>query len=378
MIEMRRKKVLFAITKSNFGGAQRYVYDLATALPHERFEVVVVFGEGKELEDKLNGAGIRSIKIRSLQRNVNIFKDFLVFFELLRIFRKERPDVVHLNSTKIGGVGTIAGRICGIPKIIFTAHGWAFNEKRNFVSKAVIAFLQWVTVLFTHTIIAVSQKTADQILRFAFIGSDKIKVVYNGTADIDFVGRAEARRELLGERKETIWIGTISELHSNKGIDIALAAFAQIAKKYPQTIFVVIGNGEEKTHLAKQIIELGLTDRAFPIGFVTEAKKYLKAFDIFTLTSRTESLPYAILEAGLAELPVIASAVGGIPEIINSPETGILVPTGEQAPRSIANALETLITNPKQAKKLGQNLKNRVTKEFSVEKMHNETFALYK
>ncbi len=399
MTDPVKKKVLLVITKSNWGGAQKYVYDLAKAIaeakPMGRFDVVVAFGEGGELEEKLKEAGVRTIKIQSLQRDVNVFKDLSVFFELMSIFKKEKPDVVHLNSTKIGGVGVVAGRLCNVPKIIFTAHGWAFNErKRNVVSRATIAFLQWLTVVFSHLTIAVSQKTADQILAFPFIRAEKIKVIYNGTADVDFVEKSEARRALLvglttgsaaGAPANTTslllsqtWIGTISELHSNKGLDIAISTFSKIAPKYPQTIFVIIGDGQEKTNLTAQITELGLTDRVFLLGFVAEAKKYLKAFDIFTLTSRTEALPYVILEAGLAGLPIVASKVGGIPEIINSENVGSLVPTGTNAPGSIAEALQKLLDRPNQAKQLGSNLKKRILENFSAEKMHSETFELYK
>jgi len=172
---------------------------------------------------------------------------------------------------------------------------------------------------------------------------------------------------------QSIWIGTISELHPNKGIDVALTAFAEVVKKNPQVIYVVVGDGQEKTRLTTQIAELNLTDRAFLVGFIADAKRYLKAFDVFTLTSRTEALPYAILEAGLAELPVIASAVGGIPEIINSPEVGLLVPIGENFQQTI----EKLLADPEHAKTLGHNFKRRVTQEFSHQKMQTETFALY-
>ena len=387
MSEISRKKVILAITKSNFGGAQRYVYDLATSMPKEDFDVTVIFGDGEELETKLTQAGIKTIKIKSLQRNVNPFKDIFAFFRLIKILRKEKPDVLHLNSTKIGGIGVLAGRLCRIPKIIFTAHGWAFNEKRNLFSKLFIALLQWITVKSTHFTIAVSQKTAEQILKFPLIKKNKIKVIYNGISNIDFLTQDEARRALLSSGtaselsqkiNQFIWIGTISELHKNKGLDVALTALAEIIKKYPQTIFVVIGGGEEDIHLKKQILKLGLSNHAFLIGAVPDAKKYLKAFNIFTLTSRTEALPYVILEAGLAELPVIASAVGGIPEIINLPDVGLLVPTGKKAVSEITNTIEKLLTNPEYAKTIGQNLKNRITQEFSPEKMRNETFSLYK
>lgn len=392
MSETAKTKILLVITKSNFGGAQRYVYDLATSLPHENFEVVVVFGEGGELEEKLKTAGIRTIKINSLQRDVNFLKDFSVLFELIKIFKTEKPAVVHLNSSKIGGVGALAGRLSGVHKIIFTAHGWAFNEKRSLPSKTIIAFIQWLTVVLCHKTIAVSQKTADQILKFPFINSKKIKVIYNGVGTINFLEKENAREAVCkGAVKYTKWIGTISELHKNKGLDIAIDAFASVSKTHTDTAFVIIGAGEEKENLNKQINELGLTDRVFLAGFITDAKNYLKAFDIFTLTSRTEALPYAISEAGLANLPVIASAVGGIPEIIPSSEYGILIPTQKisgktagkektekETSQKIAEAIETLLNQPEQAKNLGQNLNNRITSNFSVTKMHQETFDLYK
>lgn len=381
MLEISKKKVLFCITKSNFGGAQRYVYDLATSLPKEQFDVAVIFGEGEDLQEKLRADGVRTIKIRALRRDVHILKDFFVFFELIKIFRNEKPDVVHLNSTKIGGIGSVAGRICRVPKIIFTAHGWAFNEKRGLISKKSIAFLQWLTVKLSHITIAVSQKTADQILAFPYIKKDKVKVIYNGTADIDFIDRARARQTLLGDKNpsdQTVWIGTISELHSNKGVDVALAAFAEIAKKYPRIIYVAVGDGEEKSNLKNEIERLGLNNRFFLIGFIADAKKYLKAFDIFTLTSRTEAFPYAILEAGLAELPIVASDVGGIPEILNLPDVGLLVPTGEESSPVIADTIGKLINNPDHAKTLGQNLRQRIISDFSQEKMRTETFTLYK
>src|SRR3989344_3250000 len=333
MLHIPRKKVLLVITKSNFGGAQRYVYDFATSLPKENFEVVVAFGQGGELQERLKKADVRTIYLETLQRDVSVIKDFDVFFELIKIFRTERPDVVHLNSSKIGGTGSVAARVCDIPKIIFTAHAWAFNEKRNFISRIIIAILQWITVLLCHKTITVSESLAKQILIFPFISKSKIKVVYNGLDNIDFENRDQSRHKHSSKQAEkrdlmlnhSVWIGTISELHKNKGVDIALSAFAKIAKKYDQIIYVVIGEGEEREKLTRQISELGLSDRAFLVGFVPEAKRYLKAFDIFTLTSRTEALPYVILEAGLAGLPIVASAAGGIPEIINSEETGLLI-----------------------------------------------------
>ena len=231
------------------------------------------------------------------------------------------------------------------------------------------------------------------MLEFPFIKLDKIKVIYNGVNELDFYTREEARRLIvekldlnisagaLVELLQSTWIGTISELHYNKGVDVALTAFADVIKKYPKTALMIIGEGEERARLAEEIIKSNLSDHVFLVGFITDAKKYLKAFDIFTLTSRTEALPYALLEAGLAGLPIVASDVGGIPEIISSEEVGNLIPVGQNNSAEINNilakALENLIKNPEQAKILGQNLKHLVTTDFSAEKMCTETFYLY-
>src|SRR3989344_2148103 len=120
-MENAKKKVLFIITKGNFGGAQRYVFDLATNLPKEKFEVVVACGEGNLLVERLGAEKIRAVKMSSSQRDINIIKDSKTFFEILRLIREEKPDVLHVNSSKAGGLGALAGRLTGIHKIIFTA-----------------------------------------------------------------------------------------------------------------------------------------------------------------------------------------------------------------------------------------------------------------
>ncbi len=114
-----KTKILYVITKGNFGGAQRYVFDLATHFK-EDCEVAVALGAGETLERKLTEKNVRTIKIPDLSRDVSLISDIKSFFFLIRVFQKERPDVVHLNSTKIGALGALAARIAGIQKIIFT------------------------------------------------------------------------------------------------------------------------------------------------------------------------------------------------------------------------------------------------------------------
>lgn len=379
----KKLKILYLITKSNFGGAQKYVYDLATSLPKDRFDVVVGFGEGKTLEEKLERAGIRTVRIQSLVRNINIVGEFKVFWELIKIYRAEKPDIIHLNSSKIGGLGGLAGRLFGHSKIIFTGHAWAFNEERSSISKIIIGFLHWITVALCHMTIAVSEKTARQIKAFPGI-SKKIAVIHNGIEKDTFLSKEDARAFLVSQNPDlkkasekhpdAIWIGTTSELHKVKGLDYMLAGFSLIRKKFPEIFFVILGEGDERKNLEK-IIATDAPDNAFLLGFIKDGKQYIKAFDIFTLTSRSEGFPYSILEAGQASLPTIASHVGGIPEIIDDMHSGILV--NSYHPAEIERAITYLLENPEKREVFGKNLSQKVSTSFSVENMVRKTIDLY-
>lgn len=374
-----RKKILYIITKGNFGGAQRYVFDLTTHIPKSHFEAVVAHGEGEALERKLVEANIRTIRIGSLSRNINIFKDLFSFFEIIKIIRKEHPNVVHLNSSKIGGLGGLAVRLLNLGgnlrlKAIFTGHGWAFNEERPSFQKFLIYILHWVTILLSHSTIAVSKKTADQVKRLPFI-KKKIKTIHNGLDTFEMAPQNEARNTLAPQAHERVWIGTISELHKNKGLDYLLKAFALLVPKYANIALVIVGDGEEEENLKNLANELGVEGRVSFVGFKADARKYLSAFDIFTLTSRTEAFPYAPLEAGIASLPVVASWVGGIPEIITNNESGLLI--GPENTEKLAQTLEELIVKPELRKTLGENLHSKVVQDFNIKNMVRETIAWY-
>lgn len=376
---MQKRKILFLITKGNFGGAQRYVYDLSKNLPKDKFEVIVALGEGETLERKLKEAGVRTRKIITLQRNISFVKDFIAFFEIAKIIKEENPDIVHINSSKAGGLGALAVRLHNFYsgkkiKAIFTGHGWAFNEERDTFSKILIAIAHWLTLLLSHKVIAVSEKVKNQIRIFPFT-KGKIVVIHNGIEKLEFLDKSEAKNAFVLGKNNLLWIGTIAELHKNKGLDFAIEAFGQISNDFRNTIFVIIGEGEEKNNLQALIRKLNLEDRVFLVGFKENAYGLLKAFDIALFTSRTEAFPYVPLEMGLAELPVIASWVGGIPEIIINKESGILVQKGNID--EISLALLELIKDENMRKILGENLRNRVLKNFNLNKMIEKTTDLY-
>lgn len=388
-------KIIFVITKAYWGGAQRYVFDLATNLPKDKFDVSVIVGGEGLLKEKLIENKIKVIPFSQMERDVNLFKEIQTFFSLLKIFIKEKPDVVHLNSSKAGGLGAFAGRVAGVKKIIFTGHGWAFNEDRGLLSKIVIAILHWFTIILSHKTIAVSQNTKKQITKALPFVSKKMVVIHNGIKKLDFFSHDEAREFLFQKTNlfgkninlwstKTAWIGTIAELHKNKGLDVAIKTIEKLSQKFEEQkqslVYFVIGEGEERKSLEKIIKEKKLDMEIFLIGNIENASKYLSAFDIFFLPSRTEALPYVLLESGNACIPVVATNVGGISEIIEDMKTGILVDKNNEEKMSddFSNALLSLLKDSELRGKMGYDLKNKVEKEFSFGEMIKKTVEIYK
>jgi glycosyltransferase involved in cell wall biosynthesis len=310
------KKILFVITKSNWGGAQRYVYDLATNLPREQFEIAVAFGGTGEmgastglLAQRLKESGVQIIFIEFFTRDVGVFRDISAFSELLRVIKKEKPDVLHVNSSKAGGLGALAGRIAGIRRIIFTAHGFAHNEMRPFYERAIIWVASWFTILFAHRVIVLSHY---EFMRAPVIFSRRnMTVIHNGIDMHMQFGSGEKIRTAfpLGVRIT----GTIGELTRNKN-QIALI---EQAKDEPDMYVAIVGEGEDRAYLEAKIKEYNLGSRVKLFGFMS-ASEVLRGFDVFALPSLKEGLPYVLLEARAAGLPIIANRVGGVGEILDA------------------------------------------------------------
>lgn len=376
--KLHKTKVLYVITKSNWGGAQRYVYDMVTSITNDGYETSVALGGNGLLKDRLESAGIRTISIPNLERDINIFSEWKVFFDLLRILKKERPDVVHLNSSKIGGLGALVARFARVKRIVFTAHGWAYKEERGVIQKNIIKFLSWLTVVLSHKTITVSRNDFNNAPRL--FTKNKIKIIHNGIAEIKFKDKKVARKELcpksdLGQVKNTVWIGTISELHKNKGLPFVIRAVHSLIKKGYNIAFFIIGDGEERIRLNRFIKKLELENDVFLLGHIDNASELLHVFDIFTLTSLKEGLPYVLLEAGLAGLPSVATKVGGIPEIIKNMKSGILV-----HPKNVLEterAISFLIDFKKKKTEFGDNLKEKIERNFILEQMVAETVMIY-
>lgn len=397
------EKVLLVITKSNFGGAQRYVYELALRLKKDGYNVAVALGGKGVLMQKLEAGDIKVFSLENAQRDINIFKEIKVLFNLVWIIKSFAPQIVHLNSPKIGGLGVVAAKIANLlnlfskygrenrlKKVVYTNHGWPFREPRPEWQLVIIRLLSWLTVFLNDKTIVLSQTEKDDVHTWPFI-KNKLEIIPVGLSPFDLFNKEEALTELFDKKsaerlmsnnskndKKPIIVGTISELTKNKGLQYAIEGIASFKEHCPEVeiYFVIIGDGEDKQKLIQLISENKLDNFIFLAGHVDEARKYLNAFDVFLLSSVKEGLPFVILEAGFAGVPVISTSVGGIPEAIKNLETGLLIPP--RRPQEIKNALIYLEEHKDIRRQMIKNFQNKIAEKYSFDSIVSKIEDLYK
>lgn len=390
-----RKKILFVVTKSVWGGAGKYVCDLATNLPKTNFEVCVAAGGNGPLAQKIKEANIAYYDIKNFQRDINVLKEFLAGIEILRLLFKIRPDIIHVNSSKAGGIVGVAGVFYKILTsnfellTVFTAHGWAFHEERPKWQIFFIKLFSRLTALLYDKIICVSEFDRQSAIKNKIARPEKLITIHNGIEikKYEFLPKKTAKNQIIqtiqnsrpynlySNGNDAAVIGTIGEFTHNKGQKYLIDAAQKLKIANLKFKIILIGWGEEKKNLELRIKNLELENNVFLIDNLSFAAPYLKAFDIFVLPSLKEGLPYTLLEAGLAELPAITTPVGGIPEIIKNKKTGLLVKPGDS--EALKNAIKELIANRDSAKSLAANLRQKILDEFNFEKMLNSTLSAY-
>jgi glycosyltransferase involved in cell wall biosynthesis len=306
-----KPNILFLITKSNWGGAQKYVFDLATSDITKRFNVSVICGGDGELVKRLRDSNVEVNTLNKLQRNINIFNDFFSTYEIYKYIKTNKPNIVHLNSSKMGLLGGIAARLAHADAIVFTAHGWPFNENRSMFSKLIFRILMLLTVALSHKTIAVSQNVIES-LKPPYRLRSKMQVIYNGIKFSEYKPLPKLSSASNGNDSEKVkHVVSIGELHDIKG---HLGAI-QILRHIRNIHYHIIGEGEERKKIENYIQKNDLAKKVTLHGHVKNANFILPQFDLFLLPSKSEALPYVIFEALQAKLPIVSRAVGGIPEV---------------------------------------------------------------
>lgn len=297
-----KKKILFLVTQSEFGGAQRFIYTLVNGL--EKYEIVV--GSGLEGDDKngllnlLEKQGIKTERLKYLRRSINPFFDLSGLLEIKKLLKKEKPDILFLCSTKAGFLGSLANKLANNlytsvhknsrPLVIYRIGGWTFNDPWPKWKKLLYIWLEKISAKWKDHIVNNAESDKQQAIKLGIKPRKENLVIYNGIGELEFLIKEEARRFLQLQNFDFV-VGTIANDYPSKGLKYLKTAMRGIDGK-----LVIIGKGSQ---------------------YIPDAYKYLKAFDVFVLPSVKEGFPWVILEALKAEIPIVATCVGAVPEILN-------------------------------------------------------------
>ncbi len=382
-----KKKVLFVITQSELGGAQKFLSNLTSHLDRDVYDFLVAVGSSGNGDFlRVLGAGGIPYKTLKFLRREPALTDIWAVFEIRRLIKSYRPDVLFLNSSKAGFIGSLASvfptRINAI-KVVYRIGGWSFNDPWPKWKKWFWVVLEWLSAKWKDVIIVNNQRDLEQAKKLKIKPRGDIVLIHNGIEvyKLDIMDREEARTQLLEKVAKSSGrnikvkniIGTIANFYPTKGLEYLVGA-ADYFTDTEDPIFFIIGDGELRPGLDKMIREKGLERKVFLLGQIPDAYRFLPAFDVFVLPSVKEGFPWALIEAMSAKLPVIATDVGAVPEIIDDYKNGLIVKPKDSA--ELANKIKEVLENDRLKNELGIQAHQTVLFKFELDKMVKQTEEL--
>ena len=356
--------MLLVITLAEVGGAQSYVAALLPALAAEFDVAVAAYGEGP-LREAAVEAGVRFVPLKHVRRPIQPARDLAGLVELVRLFRREQPAIVHASSSKAGILGRVAAAAVGVPVRIFTVHGWAFSAYSGLASTLYRSADRLVRPLTTTTICVSENERAAGIA--AGTCSAERTVVIRNAVDVAAAPRSRHDRGL----PRLIAVGRLKAPKD-------FVTLVQGLGLLPPGSFegVIVGEGPDRPAIEAEIERLGLAERVSLAGERDDVPELLAGSDVFVLASESEGLPVSVLEAMAAGLPVVASDVGGLAELVVDGETGQLVASGDAG--ALAEALGRLVADPARRRQLGAAGRERAEREFDLPAFRQAHLELYR
>lgn len=377
---MRKLRVAHVITRLCKGGAQENTFHTIRLANRDRFEVDLISGptDGPEgsIEEAVAAAGIEIVRVPGLCRSVAPIRDIRAYSELARLFRERRYDIVHTHTSKAGFVGRLAARRTKVPIVIHTPHGNIFHGYFGRWPTRMFVALERRAACWCDRIIELTRSGVEESLAQGIGRPEQYRVVFSGidlTPFQDALGRREQTRNALGVRPDDVLVAAVGRLEAIKGFTYFIAAADRIAAAVPNARFILAGSGSLETTLRAEAASLG--ERFRFLGRRDDVPDLMAAADIVVVPSLNEGMGRVILEAGAAGRPVVASAVGGIPEIVQDAKTGVLVPP--KSPEVIAEVVIALARDPARRTVMGLAARQYVTPEFSLENMVRRIEVVY-
>lgn len=362
---MRRINLLHLITVLEPAGAEKLLVDITRKLDKSKFNLTVayIYGPGTLAKE------IRKVKVGVVDLSRKGKLDPLLLIRLVLLLRRKKIRILHTHLLHASIVGRIAAKLAGITNIITTRHYSYYHKEKSLVSR-----IERKTAIFNSDFIAISSDVKKYMRGKEKYRSEKIVVLHNAV-DLSLFNSVD--RLGISKPQDDLVVGSIGRLHPSKGYETLLRSMSYVIEKLPTVKLVIIGTGREKNNLEKLSAQLGVFDNVTFLGRKQplEIPGLLKTFNLFVLASNWEGFGLAVVEAMASGLPVVATNVGGLPEIVEDGQTGFLVPS--RKPRVLAEKIIHLLQNPDLCLKMGKQGRRRVESLFSLDGMIKELEYLY-
>jgi glycosyltransferase involved in cell wall biosynthesis len=371
-------RVLHVITRMNVGGPARHLLTLLPMLRERGFEPLLVHGTAEPEEGELSPGDIPTIRVPALRRPIDPPADVRAAVELRRIVKRSRPALVHTHLSKAGALGRIAARREQVPALVHTFHGHVLEGYFATPSNKLFVGTERRLAGRTDALIAVSRAVRDELLRLGIGDAARWRVIPLGF-DLEHPGdevtdRNEARR-LLDVPPTGPTIGIVGRLVPIKNHVLFLEAGRRLLDRWPDATFVIAGDGELRTALEGEATRL-LGDRVRFTGWVRSLPELYAALDVVVLASLNEGTPVTLIEAAAAGLPVVATNVGGVADVVVDGESGYLVPSGDAS--ALATRIGEVLEDPGIGRRMGEAGRLRVRTAFSPQVMADRIAELYR
>lgn len=376
-------KVVRVIARLNIGGPAIHVTTLTAGLDPSRFESLLVTGtenpgEGSLLDAAL-ARGIRPVVIPEIVGEASLkLRDFKALVALYRLMRTERPQIVHTHTAKAGFLGRLAARLAGVPIILHTFHGHVLHGYYGPMKTHLLRRMERALACMTDRIIAVSEQVKADLVGYGIARPEKISVIHLGFDLGPFLNSAAyggAFRRELGLGNGTRLVGIVGRVFPIKNHRLFLDAAAQVAGEEGHARFVVVGDGILRPEMEAHARRLGIADRVVFTGWRRDLPRIYPDLDVLVVSSKNEGTPVSAIEAMASGRPVVATRVGGLPDLIDDGKTGCLVPS-EDAP-ALAAAILRVLRDPDAAHRMGEAARALVRERFQAERLVGDLEGLY-
>ncbi len=374
-------KILRIIARLNVGGPAIHVSLLSAGLNHGRYHTTLVAGSIGEHEGDMSylaaSYGVQPVFLPELGREIGWKNDVRALKQLMRLMRREKPDIVHTHTAKAGTLGRLAAMAAGVPVKVHTFHGHVFHSYFSPRKTRIFLAIERFLARRTDRIIVLSEQQAHEIADvYQVAPREKLSIIPLGF-DLDgFLSAEQHRGKLraeLGLPSDALIVSIVGRLVPVKNHRLFFEMARRVAAELPHAYFVIVGDGELRSALEEEAASLG--DRAHFLGWRRDLPVIYADSDVVALTSVNEGTPVALIEAMASGTPVVATRVGGVPDIVYNGETGIVVePHNADA---LTAAVRELLSNSAQREKLGAAGRDSVRERFDKQRLIEDVTQLY-